>query len=149
MAIVQLKGLSWYILPQKLIKDVQCQLCFRTEKKRKWQLLVRLSPRQHLTYLYTIMMKILGLFKLAGGVVFVCWQKLALVHVVDLFSGQVEREAKIFEHAVISAVEIIDRLDGNDRCHVQGTVAMLHKAAFNGIAARVIGNLPLDREETG
>ena len=101
------------------------------------------------SHLYAVMMKFLGLFKLAGGVVFVCWQKLALVHVVDLFSGQVEREAKIFEHAVISAVEIIDRLDGNDRCHVQGTVAMLHKAAFNGIAARVIGNLPLDREETG
>ena len=94
-------------------------------------------------------MKILGLFKLAGGVVFVCWQKLALVHVVDLFSGQVEREAKIFEHAAISAVEIILRIDGNDRCHVQGSVAMLYKAAFNGIAARVIGNLPLDREETG
>ena len=65
------------------------------------------------------MMEVLLLLKLARGVVFVCWQELALVHVVDRRNGQVERETTFFIQAVIYATEIVNRLDGNDRCHVQ------------------------------
>ena len=72
-----------------------------------------------LTYLNAVMVKILAVLKLAGGVVFVCWQELALVHVVDRRNGQVERETTFFIQAVINATEIVHRLDGNDRCHVQ------------------------------
>ena len=82
-----------------------------------------------LTDLNAVMMEVLPLLKLARGVVFVCWQELALylsvgrswhtVHVVDRRNGQVERETTFFIQAVINATEIVNRLDGNDRCHVQ------------------------------
>ena len=65
------------------------------------------------------MMEVLAVLKLAGGVVFVCWQELALEHVVDRRNGQVERETTFFTQAVIYAAEIVNRLDGSDRCHVQ------------------------------
>ena len=76
------------------------------------------------------MMKVLAVLKLARGVVFVCWQELALVHVVDRLCGQIERKTKFFIQAVIYAAEIVHRLDGNDRCHVQETVGMFHKTCF-------------------
>ena len=97
------------------------------------------------------MVKILGLFKLVGGVVFVCWQELALEHVVDRRNGQVERETTFFIQAVINATEIVHRLDGNDRCHVQGTVGMFHKTCFmvHGVAVQVMATVSLDRQEKG
>ena len=102
-----------------------------------------------LTDLNAVMMEVLPLLKLARGVVFVCWQELALVHVVDRRNGQVERETTFFIQAVINATEIVNRLDGNDRCHVQWTVGMFHKTCFmvHGVAVQVMATVSLDRWE--
>ena len=103
------------------------------------------------TYLYAVMVKILAVLKLAGGVVLVCWQELTLVHVVDRRNGQVERETTFFTQAVINAAEIVHRLDGSDRCHVQGAVAMFYKTCFmvHGVAVQVMATVSLDRQEKG
>ena len=97
------------------------------------------------------MMKVLAVLKLAGEVVFVCCQELALVHVVDRRNGQVERETTFFIQAVIYAAEIVHRLDGSDWCHVQGTVGMFHKTCFtvHGVAVQVMATVSLDRQEKG
>ena len=97
------------------------------------------------------MVKILAVLKLAGGVVFVCWQKLTLVHVVDRRNGQVERETTFFIQAVMNAAVIVHRLDGNDRCHVQGTVGIFYKKCFmmHGVAVQVMVTVSLDRQEKG
>ena len=102
-----------------------------------------------LTYLNAVMVKILAVLKLAGGVVFVCWQELALVHVVDRRNGQVERETTFFIQAMMNAAEIVNRLDGSDRCHIQGTVGMFHKTCFmmHGVAVQVMVTVSLDRQE--
>ena len=75
-------------------------------------------------------MKILAVSKLAGGVVFVCGQQLALEHVVDWFDGQVERETTFFTQAMVHAAEVVRHVEGNDRCYVQGTLGMLDKISL-------------------
>ena len=89
-----------------------------------------LRCQQHPTYLYAIMDKILVVLKLAGGVVFVCRQKLALEHVVDWHNGQVERETALFSRAQIRTPEIVHHIDGNNRCDIKGLVVMLQIMCF-------------------